>query len=64
MEQRYTYEKHCEEMRARGHDPMSEQHFREMQEQQEVIGTVRPKVRPSTGGRPKEPILDLCKDIE
>jgi hypothetical protein len=43
MTPKYTYEKHCEEMKARGHDPMSEQHFKEMMELETLTTTVRPK---------------------
>lgn len=61
MEQKYTYEKHCEEMGARGHDAMSEQHFKEMQDLEQFV---KPKVRPKQGAKPKDPILDLYKDDE
>jgi len=60
MQQKYTYEKHCEEMKGRGFDPMPEHHFIKMQEECPPV----PKVRPIKGSKLKDPILDLYKDEE
>lgn len=47
----YTYEKHCEEMKQRGHNPMSKKHFQEMQVISDEPIIQRLEIRPKKDAR-------------